>query len=34
MIMSWLSLICKGEKIANAGYLENVAYFCESYNLF
>ena len=25
--------ICKGEKIANAGYLENIANFCESYNL-
>ena len=25
---------CKGEEIANAGYLENVASFCESYNLF
>ena len=22
--------ICKGEKIANAGYLENIADFCES----
>ena len=26
--------ICKNEKIANAGYLENIADFCESYNLY
>ena len=26
--------ICKGEKIANAGYLANIADFCESYNLY
>ena len=25
---------CKGEKIANAGYLEKKADFCESYNLY
>ena len=26
--------ICKGEKTANAGYLENIADYCESYNLY
>ena len=26
--------ICKGKKIANAGFLENIADFCESYNLY
>ena len=25
---------CKGEKIVNAGYLENIADFCENYNLY
>ena len=27
-------LTCKGEKIANAGYLENIADLCKSYNLY